>query len=196
MDRGAWRAAVHRIAKSRIRLSHEHSEAGSRRLRPSSRVLGPSAWGRPPHLSPRAQGWWPALLVWHPWGALTRLEVPSRAFLMLGLAEGRLGREVKCPLCPRVPIQPLLFSLLQVLPVWQSQAVLIPVGSPAGRRLSLPGHSLCPSASGGVGGGPDMHFVSASQLPCTAPPHRSSTVLVPRPASLSASSCSPPWVFF
>ena len=46
--------------------------------------------------------------------------------------------------------------------------------------------------------GPNMHFVSASQLLCTAPPHRSSTMLVPHclPTSLSASSCSPPWVFF
>ena len=172
MDRGAWRAAVHRIAKSRLRLSHEHSEAGSRRLRPSSRVQGPSAWGRPPHLSPRAQGWWPALLVWHPWGALTRLEVPSRAFLMLGLAEGRLGREVKCPLCPRVPIQPLLFSLLQVLPIWQSQAVPIPVGSPAGRRLSLPGPQPLPVRLWGRWGRPRYALCISVPAPlhCPSPP--------------------------
>ena len=57
---------------------------------------------------------------------------------MLGLAEGRLGRELKCPFCLPVPIQPLLFPLLQVLPIWQSQAVPVPVGSPVGRQLSLP----------------------------------------------------------
>ena len=100
------------------------------------------------------------------------------------------GREVECPLCPHVPIQPLLLRLLQVLPTWQSQAVPVPVGSPAGRRLSPPTPQATAPARpllGASGGGPDMHFVSASQLPYTALAAGLpwSTVLVPR------SSCLP-----
>lgn len=125
-----------------------------------------------------------------PLGGTHKAGGPSRAFLTLGLAEGHPGREVECPLCPHVSIQPLLLCLLQVLPTWQSQAVPVPVGSPAGRRLSPPTPQATAPARpslGASGGGPDMHFVSASQLPYTALAAGlpRSTVLVPR------SSCLP-----
>lgn len=98
------------------------------------------------------------------------------------------------------------FLLLQVLPIWQSQAVPVPVGSPA-RRLLSPLRPrlqpLPPPPPGAVWGGTVMHFVSPSQLPSHLPPNQllaveglGPSLLRCLPASLSASSSSLPWVFF